>query len=66
MPPLYVPRPGLSIPGGWPTEGAPIDPVSTFHRNLVRDGDLVALPPPDADPAPASAPSPAPKTPKRT
>lgn len=41
---LYVAGPGITVPGGWPAVGRAINPVSPFHRNLVRDGDLVPKP----------------------
>jgi hypothetical protein len=41
---IYVAGSGITIPGGWPTDGRSINPVSPFHRNLVRDGDLIPKP----------------------
>ena len=49
---IYVAREGIAIPGGWPIDGRAINPVSTFHRNLVRDGDLVVKPVTKTKPTP--------------
>ncbi|MBB4952760.1 hypothetical protein H4S14_000802 [Agrobacterium vitis] len=37
----YVAAPGRAIPGGWPADGRPVDPLSKLHRRMVADGDLV-------------------------
>lgn len=41
---LYVAAPGRLIPNGWPEDGRPIDPLSQFHRRMVKDGDLIVKP----------------------
>ena len=41
---IYVAAPGITIPGGWPDEGRAINPISSLHHNMVRDGDLVLKP----------------------
>ncbi|MFM2279659.1 MAG: hypothetical protein RLZZ444_1890 [Pseudomonadota bacterium] len=45
---LYVPSAGQRIimPGNqpdWPAEGQAINPRDSYHRMLVRDGDLVEV-----------------------
>ncbi|MQB36891.1 hypothetical protein DXT97_08770 [Agrobacterium tumefaciens] len=38
---IYVAAAGCAIPGGWPDEGRPIDPLSRQHRRMIETGDLV-------------------------
>ena len=38
---IYVAAPGRTIPTGWPEDGRPINPLSSYERVLVKDGDLV-------------------------
>lgn len=54
---IYVPARGQRIvmPGNqpdWPADGQPIDPLSAYHRRMVRDGDLVLKPAVTDKPAP--------------
>jgi hypothetical protein len=51
---IYVPARGKRIPmpgnqPDWPQDGQAIDPLSTLHRRMVLDGDLVLKTP---DPKP--------------
>ncbi|MFK0336784.1 hypothetical protein ACIQT7_05940 [Agrobacterium deltaense] len=38
---VFVAAAGCAIPGGWPDEGRPIDPLSRQHRRMIETGDLV-------------------------
>lgn len=38
---IFVAAAGRAIPGGWPDDGRPIDPLSRQHRRMVETGDLI-------------------------
>ncbi|WP_107341033.1 hypothetical protein [Agrobacterium pusense] len=38
---IYVAAAARAIPGGWPGDGRPIDPLSRQHRRMIETGDLV-------------------------
>ncbi len=48
---IYVAAAGCAIPGGWPDEGRPIDPLSRQHRRMIETGDLVEKPTEPAKPS---------------
>ncbi len=38
---IFVAAAGRAIPGGWPDDGRPIDPLSRQHRRMIETGDLI-------------------------
>ncbi|OOO15651.1 hypothetical protein [Agrobacterium pusense] len=54
---IYVAAAGCAIPGGWPDEGRPIDPLSRQHRRMIETGDLVEKQPVAEKPTDPAKPS---------
>lgn len=48
---VFVAAAGRAIPGGWPDEGRPINPLSRQHLRMIETGDLVEKEPVAEKPA---------------